>query len=102
MEDEYELEFIPIAITYDEELDLWSYEVEDEVGVAENKSELIEKIWLYIRSQQENLDNQCTTKLSAINQTLSDLSRHHIGGIREHAMVTQIVTGGVAIIILQA
>ena len=57
MEDEYELEFIPIAITYDEELDLWSYEVEDEVGVAENKSELIEKIWLYIRSQQENLDN---------------------------------------------
>ena len=54
MEDEYELEFIPIAITYDEELGLWSYEVKDEVGIAEDKTELIKKIWNYIRSQTEN------------------------------------------------
>lgn len=56
MEDEYELEFIPIAITYDEELGLWSFEVEDEVGIAEDKTELIHKIWSYIKGQAHTWD----------------------------------------------
>ena len=55
-EEEYEIEYIPISIVYDEEFGLWSYEVEDEVGVAESKSELIEKIWFYIKSQSADWD----------------------------------------------
>lgn len=57
MEDEYELEFIPITITYDEELGLWSYEVEDEVGVAEDRMELVHKIWSYIKQNSKPLDD---------------------------------------------
>lgn len=42
--EEYE-EYLPIIISYDEEIDMWSYQVGDEAGVADTRSELIDKIW---------------------------------------------------------
>jgi hypothetical protein len=44
-----EEEFLPILISYDELIDMWSYHVGDHVGVADDKSELVSKVWELIR-----------------------------------------------------
>ena len=45
--------FLPIMITYDELTDMWSFYVGDEIGVADTKQELIEKIWTIVREWEE-------------------------------------------------
>jgi hypothetical protein len=42
-------DYLPILVTYDELTDMWSFYVGDEVGVADTKQELLEKIWSLIR-----------------------------------------------------
>ena len=43
-------EYLPIIITYDEMIDMWSYYVGEYTGVADTKQELIEKVWDLIYS----------------------------------------------------
>lgn len=46
-------EFLPILITYDEVIDMWSYKVGYAFGVADNEHELVEKIWKHVREWNE-------------------------------------------------
>ena len=43
-------EYLPIMITYDEMIDMWSYYVGEHTGVADTKQELVEKVWDLIYS----------------------------------------------------
>jgi len=47
-------EYTPIAITFDELLGLWSYEVGEYIGVADSKEELVHKIWTLVNDWNEN------------------------------------------------
>ena len=46
-------DYLPIMITYDELTDMWSFYVGDEIGVADTKEELIQKVWGLIRAWEE-------------------------------------------------
>lgn len=45
--------FVPVIITHDEAMGLWSFYVGDEYGVAETREELAQKIWNIIREQRQ-------------------------------------------------
>ena len=56
VEDPYEdyNDFIPLLITFDPILDMWSYTVGNQSGVADTKHELVKKVWELVREWEEN------------------------------------------------
>lgn len=46
--------FIPLLITFDPILDMWSYTVGNQSGVADTKTELVHKVWNLVREWEEN------------------------------------------------
>ena len=47
-------DFIPILITFDPIMDMWSYTVGEHSGVADTKTELVQKVWMLVREWEEN------------------------------------------------
>lgn len=47
-------DFIPLFITFDPLLDMWSYTVGNKSGVADTKLELVEKVWTLVREWEEH------------------------------------------------
>lgn len=46
--------FIPLLITFDPILDMWSYTVGNQSGVADTKTELVQTVWNLVREWEEN------------------------------------------------
>ena len=54
-EDDFADEYLPIAITYDEMTDMWSFYVGEHVGVADTKEELVKKMWDLINNWKQDV-----------------------------------------------